>query len=74
MPKYQEAKLCDFNKIELRIPPNVRVKLIRLAYKPTFLKEEEVVFCKTWQWKSEVIIKKALHLKSISDKALLRAK
>jgi len=74
MLKYKEAKLCDFNKIELTIPSNQRVKLIKLAYKPAFLKEDEVIFCKIWQYKAEIIIKKALHLKSIADKALLKSK
>ena len=68
----REAPLCDFSKIELRIPSNQRVKLIKLAYKSTLLKEEEVVFCKTWQYKAEVVIRKALHLQSIAEKALIK--
>ncbi len=70
----KEVKLCDFNRIELKIPSNQRVKLIKLAYKPTFLNHEELVFCKTWQYKTELIINQALHLKSIAEKALLRIK
>jgi hypothetical protein len=70
----REPTLCNFDRIELRIPSNQRVKLIKLAYKPTFLKEEELVFCKVWQAKAEIVINNALHLKSIAEKALLRAK
>jgi hypothetical protein len=47
MPKYKEAPLCDFRKIELRIPSNSRLRLIKLAYKPNYLSEEELIFCKT---------------------------
>ena len=72
MPKYKEPKICDFNRIELRIPSNQRVKLIKLAYKPNLLNEDEVVFCKTWQYKAEVVIRKALHLQSIAEKALIK--
>jgi hypothetical protein len=71
---YKEPPLCNFSKIELRIPANSRLKLIKLAYKPTYLKEDELVFCKTWQYKTEIVIKQALHLQSIAEKALLKAK
>lgn len=69
-----EARLCDFTKIELSIPYTVRIRLIKLSYKQTFLDADELMFCKIWQWKADMIIKKALHLRSISEKALLRAK
>lgn len=70
---YKEPKLCDFNKIELRISSSDRVKLIKLAYKKSYLNRDERVFATTWLWKAESVINKARHLISLADKALLKA-
>jgi hypothetical protein len=71
MAKYNEPRLCDFNRISLSVP---RFKLIKLLLKRRHLQGEEVIFLKTLQYQIEVKENQILHVKSIIEKALLKAK
>lgn len=70
---YKEPRLCDFNKIELRISSSDRAKLIKLAYKKSYLSGEERIFSDVWLCKAESVINQARHLISLAEKALLKA-
>lgn len=70
MPKYNEPKLCDFGKIELSIP---RARLIKLLFKKHYLDADEVIFLKALSWRAESAENKILHVRSIINKALLKA-
>jgi len=66
----EEPKLCDFKEVKLVIP---RYKLIKLYFKQNFLQHDEAVFLKAMLWKAEAAENKILHIKSIVEKALLKA-
>jgi hypothetical protein len=66
----KETKICSFNKIELNIP---RLKLLKLLFKRSYLDFEETVFLKGLYWKTEAAENKIAHIKSIVEKALLKA-
>lgn len=67
---HKDPVLCDFNKVELRVP---RLKLIKLLFKRTYLDWEETIFLKALHWKVEAAEAKVAHVKSIIEKALLKA-
>ena len=66
---YIEPKLCDFNSVSLRVP---RVKLIRAAWKRSFLTPDEMLFCKSLDWQAESTENKIKHVRSLCAKALLK--
>ena len=66
---YKDPTLCDFNKVELKVP---KIKLLRLYLKRSFLDQEEVIFLKALLWQAEAANHKILHIQSIIEKSLLK--
>lgn len=65
-----EPKLCDFDRVELKVP---RVKLLKLLSKKTHLCFEETVFLRFLVSRTEVANHRILHVQSIAEKALLKS-
>ena len=68
--KFKDPILCDFSKVELKIP---RLKLIKLLMKKSYLQAEETIFLKALLWQTESANNKILHVQSLCEKALLKA-
>lgn len=66
----KDPELCSFTKIELSVP---RLKLLKCLSKRTFLDWKERVFLTALLWKVEAVEYKVGHVKSIIEKALLKA-
>ena len=65
----QGPVLCDFNRISLSIP---RVKLIKMAFKQTYLDFDEIIILKALLLQIELAENKLAHVRSLIDKARLK--
>ena len=71
MTKYgDDPKLCDFNKVELKVP---RMKLLKLLKKYNYLSQSETAFLRELLHRTEQSNYKILHIQSIIEKCLFKA-
>ena len=65
-----EPKLCDFNKVELKVP---RLSLLKLLKKRSYLSHEETAFLRELLHRTEQSNYKILHIQSIIERCLFKS-
>jgi hypothetical protein len=66
----KEPTLCEFSKVEIRIP---RLKLIKLVWEKHFNQSDDTVFLMVLEARVEAAQNKLAHVRSLIDKALLKS-